>query len=91
MIKNVAGYDLAKLFTGSFGTLGMILSVNVRLHPVLRRTATAVARSTIPAVSLPPLSDSRRRRWNSSVSMSSGTAAPGLCSQVRGRSCGASR
>jgi glycolate oxidase FAD binding subunit len=33
VIKNVAGYDLAKLFTGSFGTLGMILSVNFRLHP----------------------------------------------------------
>jgi glycolate oxidase FAD binding subunit len=33
VIKNVAGYDLAKLFTGSFGTLGMILAVNFRLHP----------------------------------------------------------
>ena len=34
VIKNVAGYDLAKLFSGSFGTLGLILSVNVRLHPL---------------------------------------------------------
>jgi glycolate oxidase FAD binding subunit len=34
VIKNVAGYDLAKLFTGSFGTLGVILTVNVRLHPL---------------------------------------------------------
>ena len=33
VIKNVAGYDLAKLFTGSFGTLGLILQVAVRLHP----------------------------------------------------------
>lgn len=48
VIKNVAGYDLAKLFTGSFGTLGMILSVNVRLHPLLRSTATAVGRSADP-------------------------------------------
>ncbi|HWF72868.1 MAG TPA: FAD-binding oxidoreductase, partial [Solirubrobacteraceae bacterium] len=41
VIKNVAGYDLAKLFAGSFGTLGLILSVNVRLHPVPVGTATA--------------------------------------------------
>ena len=34
VIKNVAGYDLAKLFTGSFGTLGAILEVSVRLHPL---------------------------------------------------------
>jgi glycolate oxidase FAD binding subunit len=41
VIKNVAGYDLAKLFAGSFGTLGLILSVNVRLHPLPVGTATA--------------------------------------------------
>ena len=41
VIKNVAGYDLAKLFTGSFGTLGAILDVSLRLHP-LPPTATAI-------------------------------------------------
>ncbi len=43
VIKNVAGYDLAKLFTGSFGTLGLILAANLRLHPRPERTATALA------------------------------------------------
>ena len=42
VIKNVAGYDVAKLFAGSFGTLGLIASVSVRLHPLPDRTATVV-------------------------------------------------
>jgi glycolate oxidase FAD binding subunit len=42
VIKNVAGYDLAKLFAGSFGTLGMILSVSVRLHPLPATTQGAL-------------------------------------------------
>jgi glycolate oxidase FAD binding subunit len=48
VIKNVAGYDLAKLFCGSFGTLGMILEVNVRLHPLPAPTATALGVSPDP-------------------------------------------
>jgi glycolate oxidase FAD binding subunit len=50
VIKNVAGYDLAKLFTGSFGTLGLIARVAVRLHPAPARTAGLTARSDDPAV-----------------------------------------
>jgi glycolate oxidase FAD binding subunit len=41
VIKNVAGYDLGKLFCGSFGTLGLIVRVSLRLHPLPPRTATA--------------------------------------------------
>lgn len=48
VIKNVAGYDLAKLFSGSFGTLGLILQVVVRLHPRPSETATALGRSDDP-------------------------------------------
>jgi glycolate oxidase FAD binding subunit len=42
VIKNVAGYDLAKLFSGSFGTLGLISQVAVRLHPLPPRRVSAV-------------------------------------------------
>src|SRR5204862_6917429 len=41
VIKNVAGYDLAKLFTGAFGTLGLIVQVSVRLHPRPPQALTA--------------------------------------------------
>jgi glycolate oxidase FAD binding subunit len=40
VIKNVAGYDLAKLLAGSFGTLGLILQVAVRLHPLASTRVT---------------------------------------------------
>lgn len=48
VIKNVAGYDLAKLFTGSFGSLGTIVDLSVRLHPLAPATATAIGRSADP-------------------------------------------
>jgi glycolate oxidase FAD binding subunit len=48
VIKNVAGYDLAKLFAGSFGTLGLIARVALRLHPAPARTATLIARTGDP-------------------------------------------
>jgi glycolate oxidase FAD binding subunit len=49
VIKNVAGYDLAKLFSGSFGTLGLITQVAVRLHPRPRARATATGATDDPA------------------------------------------
>jgi glycolate oxidase FAD binding subunit len=33
VVKNVAGYDLGKLFAGSFGSLGVIAECTLRLHP----------------------------------------------------------
>jgi glycolate oxidase FAD binding subunit len=38
VVKNVAGYDLPKLMTGAFGTLGVITRAVFRLHPLPRNT-----------------------------------------------------
>ena len=43
VVKNVAGYDLAKLFCGSEGRLGRIVRLALRLHPVPEASATVIA------------------------------------------------
>lgn len=42
VVKNVAGYDLMKLFTGSYGTLGVISQVTFRLYPLPDSSQTVV-------------------------------------------------
>jgi glycolate dehydrogenase FAD-binding subunit len=43
VVKNVAGYDLCKLFVGSLGTLGIITEATLRLAPIPESNATLVA------------------------------------------------
>jgi glycolate oxidase FAD binding subunit len=43
VVKNVAGYDLAKLLCGSEGRLGRIVRLSLRLHPVPEASATVGA------------------------------------------------
>jgi len=42
VVKNVAGFDLVRLNTGAFGTLGIITEVSVRLHakPIMDHVVT---------------------------------------------------
>ena len=41
VVKNVSGYDLAKLYTGSLGSLGVISEVSFKVSPCYQTTATA--------------------------------------------------
>jgi glycolate oxidase FAD binding subunit len=43
VVKNVAGYDLARLMAGSFGCLAVIVGVTFKLYPVTAASATVVA------------------------------------------------
>lgn len=45
VIKNVAGYDLAKLVHGSLGTLALVTEVVVRLHPRPATSAVVTAQA----------------------------------------------
>jgi glycolate oxidase FAD binding subunit len=60
-VKNVTGYDLHRLLTGSLGTLGVITAVALKLRPLPKITRTLVtreggvglARRVLDAVPLP--------------------------------------
>jgi glycolate oxidase FAD binding subunit len=42
VVKNVAGYDLCKLFIGALGTLGIITQVTLKLRPLAEESALIV-------------------------------------------------
>ena len=50
VVKNVAGYDLMKLFTGCYGTLGILTEVTFRVYPVQEAAGTVVLTGEAEAV-----------------------------------------
>ncbi len=48
VVKNVAGYDLPKLYTGALGTLGVIVSANFRLYPLRASSQTVLLSASSP-------------------------------------------
>jgi glycolate oxidase FAD binding subunit len=47
VVKNVAGYDMMKLFTGSYGTLGILTEVTFRVYPVPTNSGTVILTGSI--------------------------------------------
>jgi glycolate oxidase FAD binding subunit len=50
VVKNVAGYDMCKLFVGSLGTLGITTEVTLRMAPIPETAATLLTSGTLPEV-----------------------------------------
>ncbi len=63
VVKNVAGYDLPKLFTGAHGRLGTLLELTLRLHPLPAETCTLVASPCDPALFEPLAPACLDYRW----------------------------
>jgi glycolate oxidase FAD binding subunit len=47
VVKNVAGYDMCKLFVGSLGSLGIITEATLRMAPIPENAATLIASGTL--------------------------------------------
>ncbi len=50
VVKNVAGYDLMKLFTGAYGTLGFITQMTLRLYPLPENSQTLLVTGNISKI-----------------------------------------
>ncbi|MFZ9850982.1 MAG: FAD-binding oxidoreductase [Vulcanococcus sp.] len=80
VVKNVAGYDLMRLFTGSWGSLGLITELTLRTFPLPPQRAGLLLQGALPAL------EGLRRRCLTAPLMpqrldwchSAGTAEPAL-------------
>lgn len=80
VVKNVAGYDMNKLYVGSWGTLAVITELTVKLRPLPERQATVIASAENPTAFF----ETARRIMNSELQPASLVLLVGqVCRRVR--------
>ncbi len=90
VVKNVAGYDLCKLYIGSLGSLGIIVEATFKLAPQLRAERTVFATFETPARACAFSNELQRRSLalrgvqllNPAAASVAGLAPDGLCAVV---------
>ena len=80
VVKNVAGYDLAKLYIGSLGTLGIIVDATLKLRP--RPETEGACWATFPTL------DAAARAAQALAGSDLGPVAAMLLDPVAGEACG---
>ncbi len=70
VVKNVAGYDLPKLFIGAWGTLGCIVEMTLRVGPIPERELTLAWR----APSVPEAASAARQLWEGRLALTAAAA-----------------
>jgi glycolate dehydrogenase FAD-binding subunit len=89
VVKNVAGYDLGKLFSGSRGTLGLITQATFRLHPMPAQVGYVSAECHDPIAAVHAVRAATEAEFNpvaAEMHWPSGTAPIGVCIALEGDS-----
>ncbi|CAN5709343.1 hypothetical protein BH20ACI3_BH20ACI3_03450 [soil metagenome] len=76
VVKNVAGYDLCKLFTGSYGTLGLIAELTFKLRPRPAKEVTVLAEGSLAGVIRAAQSVQKARLFPVAIELVSSALAP---------------